>query len=70
MTASILSLSFTLRAIPRPPNSFKYSVIAKAPLSLVAAPITAIPFLAKVVAIARPIPRLAPVTSATFLHQS
>ena len=63
--AAIESTSVTFRARPLP-FSPRYSLIAAAPPSDVAVPITLAPRSTKSSAIARPIPRLAPVTSATL----
>ncbi len=67
-TASTDSEDDTSSAIPVPvtPCSAKRSLIACAPDSDVAVPTTVIPALPNSRAIALPIPRLAPVTSATF----
>ena len=63
---SMVSGSAEFKARPSPPHCAKRSLIAAAPLSLVAVPMTLAPAAASVSAIAAPIPRDAPVTNATL----
>ena len=65
-TASIIAASRTSRRAPSPSNSRSASEIVAAPASVVAVPTTFAPLRASASAIARPMPRVAPVTSATF----
>src|SRR5690242_418730 len=64
MSASIAAPSVTLSARPSPPCGARRSPIARAPDSVVAVPMTFAPSAASSSAIAAPMPRLAPVTSA------
>src|SRR5437660_6491658 len=68
MDASIAAASVTSRRMPSPalPNTLRYAAIDAAPSILVAVPITVTPARASACAIAMPIPRVAPVTSASF----
>ena len=65
--ASQAAPSATSRAMPRPfaPADFSESSIAAMPVGPVAVPMTVAPCAASAIAIARPMPRDAPVTSAT-----
>src|SRR5574340_500797 len=65
-TCSVCAASLTFNAMPAPltPAASRYPLIARAPVSLVAVPITVAPCLPSSSAMAWPMPRLAPVTSA------
>ena len=65
MSASIALPSVTFSTRPPPPWAASRSPIACAPAAVVAVPITFAPSAASSSAIAAPMPRLAPVTSAT-----
>ena len=62
----IESLLFTFSSRPKPVTLFasKACLMSSVPLEEVAVPITKAPFFAKLIAIAAPIPLLAPVTKA------
>ena len=62
----MVSGSAEFNARPSPPHCANRSLIAAAPFSLVAVPMTLAPAAASVSAIAAPIPRDAPVTNATL----
>src|SRR5574340_130098 len=65
-TCSVCAASLTFNAMPAPltPAASRYPLIARAPVSLVAVLITVAPCLPSSSAMAWPMPRLAPVTSA------
>src|SRR5574340_347749 len=65
-TCSVCAASLTFNAMPAPltPAASRYPLIARAPVSLVAVPVTVAPCLPSSSAMAWPMPRLAPVTSA------
>ena len=64
INASQAAASFTFKTAPAPPVGFNAASMSLAPDSLVAVPITTAPCFANSIAIARPIPRDAPVTKA------